>query len=280
MLCSNCHMVTAVTADGRCEECAATEREPGGTSGAPAPPRPAARTARTGRLGALASPLRSAAVVTVLLALCIAADAFALAAGGRYVVVLNDLVSQRWVSPGLPAELAAADRAYTFSGSLYIALLPMTAVAFLVWFFRTRINAEVFAPDGHRRGRLWTLGAWFTPLVNLWFPRQIAGDIWKASTPPDRRAPLTLLNAWWCLWVASKTLAFVGNSQLDKAEEYQALRTALRTVFVSDLLDATAAALAITVVCRLTALQIARMRGVGLLPATPPPPAVQHRVDG
>ncbi|MFI8997310.1 DUF4328 domain-containing protein [Streptomyces sp. NPDC053542] len=199
----------------------------------------------------------------MLLALCLAADVFALVAGVRYLLVLDDLISQGWAAPGLSAELVASNRAYTFSGSLYFTLLPFIAVAFLVWFFRARINAEVFAPDGHRRGRLWTLGAWFIPFLNWWFPCQIAADIWKASSPPGRRSPLTLVNVWWGLWLATHVVGLIGSSQMKKAEEFHEFRTAVRTLLVSDLLDAAAAALAIAFVLRLTALQRARMKDVG-----------------
>ena len=53
-----------------------------------------------------------------------------------------------------------------------------TIPVFLVWFSRVRHNAGLWGPQ--RRSRGWAIGAWFTPVVNLWFPYQIAAD---AVTP-------------------------------------------------------------------------------------------------
>ncbi|HSR84186.1 MAG TPA: DUF4328 domain-containing protein [Streptosporangiaceae bacterium] len=78
-----------------------------------------------------------------------------------------------------------------------------TAILFVVWFRRARINA-----DGHgypqRRALGWTFWGWVVPIINLWFPFQIMGDIWRAGLPPQRRrqtAWLPLL--WWTCWLAS-----------------------------------------------------------------------------
>jgi hypothetical protein len=55
---------------------------------------------------------------------------------------------------------------------------------FLVWFFRVRQNAGLWGPQSRSQG--WTVGAWFTPVVNFWFPMQIMRDVWRASdTEPN-----------------------------------------------------------------------------------------------
>lgn len=272
MLCSNCRTSTAVTADGRCDTCALAEQAQDGIGGLIAPPMTAPKQARTGP-GELASPARLATAATVLLVLCIAADVFSLVAAGRYRRVLDGLILERWAtSTSLVTDVAAVERAYNLSGSIQVTALLATAVVFIVWFRRTRINAEVFDPAGHRRGRGWAIGAWFTPVVNLWFPRQIAGDIWEASSPPGRRASLALVNAWWGLWIAALAIGRAGSTQVRQAEELDEIRTAVQTLFVSDLLDVAAALLAIVFVRRLTAMQTARITDVGPAPASGPVP--------
>jgi Domain of unknown function (DUF4328) len=114
-------------------------------------------------LGGLATAL------TVLLALQAAASLAALAAP-----VL-----------GLPAFL------------LMLGVIPV----FIVWFYRARKNA-----DGRgwrqRRGPGWAIGAWFVPVIALWFPYQIMADIWRAGLPAEQRSrrawqPIT----WWACWL-------------------------------------------------------------------------------
>jgi Domain of unknown function (DUF4328) len=60
-------------------------------------------------------------------------------------------------------------------------------IAFVVWFHRARVNAEN-SGWRQRRARAWTFWGWIVPIVNLWIPFQLMGDIWRAGLPADRRA--------------------------------------------------------------------------------------------
>ncbi|GAA4997828.1 DUF4328 domain-containing protein [Actinopolymorpha pittospori] len=90
----------------------------------------------------------------------------------------------------------------------YLPILA-SAITFIVWLFRTRHNAEVLCAVRHRRARGWLIAGWIVPVVNLWFPRQVVDDIWRASdpsTPVDRITldELTrsgLVKAWWVSWL-------------------------------------------------------------------------------
>jgi Domain of unknown function (DUF4328) len=76
-------------------------------------------------------------------------------------------------------------------------------ILFVVWFRRARINAE---RHGYyqRRARGWTFWGWLIPIVNLWFPFQIMGDIWRAGLPAWRRGKTAWLPAlWWLCWLLS-----------------------------------------------------------------------------
>ena len=53
---------------------------------------------------------------------------------------------------------------------------------FVVCFYRARINAERYGYR-QRRARGWAIWGWIVPIVNLWFPFQIMGDIWRAGLP-------------------------------------------------------------------------------------------------
>ena len=86
-------------------------------------------------------------------------------------------------------------------------------VMFVVWFYRARVNAE-----GHgwpqRHARVWTIAAWFIPLINLWLPFRIMTDIWRAGLPPEARANRAILpGIWWtcCLTYALLSVAAGSN---------------------------------------------------------------------
>ncbi|MEV4083254.1 protein kinase [Nonomuraea fuscirosea] len=83
--------------------------------------------------------------------------------------------------------------------------LGLTA-CWLFWFFQIRVVAERLAPGRLRYRPSMAVYGWFIPIGNLWLPKQIADDIWHASSPPGRSgttAPAGLLHTWWALWLVT-----------------------------------------------------------------------------
>ncbi|MEV1051229.1 DUF4328 domain-containing protein [Streptomyces sp. NPDC049887] len=205
----------------------------------------------TGRTGVRSLRGLGAAVV-VLLGLVIAADVFAVVVGARMYALrgaepVGFEVHERWESLYRWSDVATMNT--------YVAC----GVVFILWFRRARINAEVFAPDGHRLVRGWAVWGWLVPVVNLWIPRRVALDIWSASTPgahlgPAPRQSSGLVNAWWAVWIGGyvPTLAALTYA---KAEGPAETRQSIALTLLSVLLDIAAAVLAVRVVRRLTAMQ-------------------------
>lgn len=84
-----------------------------------------------------------------------------------------------------------------------VLLLALTAVLFLVWFFRARHNAAM-SSQRQRYHQGWAFWAWFLPPVLLWFPYQIMSDIWRAGQLRERRGRLGSLGVvvlWWMFWL-------------------------------------------------------------------------------
>ena len=78
------------------------------------------------------------------------------------------------------------------------------SILFVVWFYRARINAERHG-YWQRRARGWAFWGWIVPIVNLWFPFQIMGDIWRAGLPAEQRGETAWLPAlWWTSWLLSE----------------------------------------------------------------------------
>lgn len=78
------------------------------------------------------------------------------------------------------------------------------AVAWLIWCSRTRAVAEEFAPGRLRYSPAMAVRSWLIPFGNLYLPKQIADDVWHASSPPSRTgatAPSARLHIWWGCWV-------------------------------------------------------------------------------
>lgn len=201
----------------------------------------------------LRSPHGLATAVTVLLSAVIATDLFSVLAGlYQYVLAGRDAVTQ--------GELDRGDAVYAAAGLLQILGLLATAVVFIIWFYRTRVNAEVFSQAACGLGRGWAIGAWFVPIGNLWLPRRIAGEIWAASTqsPADgswRAVSYALPNAWWAAWVGSAVLDRVAAGLDRSAEGADAVQQAATVMIGADLLNVGAAVLAILFVRKLSDMQ-------------------------
>ncbi|MFE7529657.1 DUF4328 domain-containing protein [Kitasatospora sp. NPDC057542] len=120
------------------------------------------------------------------------------------------------------------------------------------------------------------IGAWFTPVVLLWFPWQLMVDCWRASAPLDaegrRRTPSEkVLVVWWSTWIGSLIVARIAGAmgRVDPLVpgDLESLRNAIRVEAAGSALRLVAAVAAIVVVNRLTAMQQARRADVNPLAA-------------
>jgi hypothetical protein len=242
MLCARCQHYAAVPGGTLCGGCAAAPAAPAAPpfAGVPAVP--------------LRSPVGLGRAAAAMLALVAAVDLFAIWADLVMYDVSGDLVNGA-VGEDVTRRADHADLLNAVAGAAQVMALIASCVVFLCWFHRVRVNAEVFNPFGHSKKRGWAIGAWFVPVVNLWFPRRITLDIWDASSPWDRPRPHGLVNAWWTFWIIGLVVDRAASTTYRRAETAEELRSAAGQVLFSDALDAVAAVLAVLVVLRLTRMQ-------------------------
>ena len=157
-------------------------------------------------------------------------------------------------SVSLP-DVEAADRSATTYSHLSMATLIGAAILFAIWFTLARSSAEEFDQDIHRRSRPWAFWGWICPVVNLWFPYQIATDTLLASDRPvGSRSPgrhgYPLLRLWWACWivclVASRIVAADHPKGPSAFAHHVSLEIAYRVVVI------VTAILAVLVVGRIT----------------------------
>jgi hypothetical protein len=155
--------------------------------------------------------------------------------------------------------LDRADFVFVLALSGFLLALLAAGVVFIVWLWRARGNAELFCSGRQRRGRGWVIGGWFCPVVNFWFPKQIADDLIAASDPrtpplfPDlRRIPRHgLVLAWWLTWIATEVTSNVANPDL--ASDVQDVSDRAVGASVSTLL------VVLTAVCAVLAVRVVRL---------------------
>ncbi|MGW0819861.1 DUF4328 domain-containing protein [Streptomyces sp. NPDC002845] len=263
MVCTRCRSYEAAPDGVLCRACEAAAAHP-------APPQ-FQQVPQNGAAPAvwLRSPVGLGWVAVALLGVVIATDLFAVWTGFVMYDTADALASGDFLTVS-DEEWDRVNSLYVGAGVVQLAAWFATGVVFLVWFHRVRVNAEVFNPFGHSKTRGWAVGGWFVPIVNLWFPRRIALDIWDASSPLDTRRSHGLVNAWWAMWLIGTVAGRVASSGYERAETAEEIRDATVEVLITDALDIAAAVLAILFVLTLTRMQDTKARSG---PGTPAPVA-------
>ncbi|WFB09006.1 DUF4328 domain-containing protein [Streptomyces sp. LX-29] len=153
-----------------------------------------------------------ATALTVMFSLMIPALVLVLIGEGGQHQVASDFLDNPFSVT--QEEIDDADD-FALGASFIYGLIGLTvAILWAIWFRRLRLNAEVFAPGTHRFGSGWAAGSWFTPVVNLWFPKQIANDIWRASSPQGpQQVRRGLLNGWWVTFMVAMVVNLISNVQ-------------------------------------------------------------------
>ncbi|MEU2756991.1 DUF4328 domain-containing protein [Streptomyces albidoflavus] len=194
------------------------------------------------------------------------------ATAGLFAAVgLTDLVSAvldlrvaGLVGQMIDGEWTAGERAggieqlLVWTGHFWSLVYFASIVVFLVWFRRGRVNAEVFDPYGHTLRRGWAVGSWFVPFANLWLPRRVAVDTWRASASPAGRRGTWLLNLWWVTFVVDTVVSNGASRLFRRAEELDEIARAYRYVAYSEFFSVVHAVIAVLFVLALTRRQDAR----------------------
>lgn len=221
-------------------------------TGGAAQPRRYLSVRPVGRRGAIASVLIAASVVLAI--------ASAVANWNAYLAV----VDYKRRDATFEDALAARDLTIEY-GATYFFVLAAAAIAFLLWLYRARANADLLCDAPHRHSKPWVGGSWFCPVVNLWFPYQVVTDVWKASRPgtPWRLESLkqvpgsALLWGWWACWVGSfvigRVSALVNDQQTSPTLEKYYKLAVIKSVSAALML--VAGALIIVVIVRVSRWQ-------------------------
>lgn len=202
----------------------------------------------------LGSPKGLATALTVLLGLCALTRLLAVAAGVNRYFALDDFTE--------PVGLGHSGTLISMAMSLVLMAMIPTAVVFIVWFRRVRVNAGVYARGAFRGGAGWAVGVWFIPVVG-WtvLPCLIAMKVWAASASrlPGKAALTSPAPVFaWAGTFAAAMLASGGASwSAGRALSDDAMRDAVLLGVASDLIYAVAAVAAVLFVRRLSALQSA-----------------------
>ncbi len=156
------------------------------------------------------------------------------------------------------ADLTSAqlyDQLSAVSSIAGLTVAAFAAVAWSIWQYRLAVRVP---REALRRSPGWHVASWFIPVVGLWFPLQnvadLRGAVAGARAPSGVRGPYLV---WWLTWMSSWMISWVA-VRLSRGETSEsALADTTAALAVSDLLDVTAAVLAIWIVGDITRRAVA-----------------------
>jgi hypothetical protein len=160
--------------------------------------------------------------VRIGLGACAAASVWQLVANQRYINVEKKIIGGE--APSL-TNVRSASHVVHASHSVTLVFELITAIVFIIWFYRAYCNLVRVGISDLRFGPGWSIGGWFVPIFNLFRQKQIANDIWKASASAGtvglaRRGEVRLpwtLNWWWAAWIVSSILTGIGGARISGA---------------------------------------------------------------
>jgi hypothetical protein len=151
-------------------------------------------------------------------------------------------------------------------GTVEAAIFAATAVGFLGWLFRLRVNVRALGVRKPVYGRIWSVLGFLVPVLNFLRPYQVMAEIWRASDPSvldpfewRHVDPPRILALFWSSVVVAATLELMafGFGLSVGAVEFKAL-LASGISAVADASAALSATLGFFVVTRLGAAQLAK----------------------
>lgn len=170
--------------------------------------------------------------------------------------------------------------------ALFLVLIHLAMVVMLiVWLRRSYRNLASFGLRETRFRYGWVFWCWFTPIFNLFRPKQLVDEVWRASDPelpeayytPNASVP-RLHNFWWAAWVVSTVGGFSAVRSVSP-RSLAGMSVFLDVAFFGAVASAIALVLVERVIAGVTMRHHARARRLGLDDANASW-VVSPRVDG
>lgn len=126
-------------------------------------------------------------------------------------LMLNDIKSGITVSM---EKVQLNDLRQLIVSYLYLAIFIISAITFILWFRRAYYNLhQKVTYLNYSEG--WAAGAWFVPVVFLFYPLQIMKELYyethelleKNQIQPKAKNNQLIIGFWWALWIIVELLS-------------------------------------------------------------------------
>lgn len=172
-----------------------------------------------------------------------------------YLMQVDLLTRMAERAPFTMEEAKANDARVRVITTAHLCAFFISGVTFLRWFHRavSKANALGNGPPESASSAVWSF---FIPFVNLVAPYQIMKALWQASAPRQGAGSGWIVPLWWSVWIGNSIFGSISVLLSRSAgHDARALVTSTNVVAVVQVVNISAAVLAILVVRGLTARQ-------------------------
>jgi hypothetical protein len=130
-----------------------------------------------------------------------------------YRLFLTRLANGQFGADDDPAALAASWAAWLGVSEIAVPIVSVSAtVVFFFWLYRISANAHAMGARELSANAGLSVGAFFIPFVNFFWPPIIMGELWRASLDAkqwrDQQGTIGIA-LWWGLWLLNSLTAIV-----------------------------------------------------------------------
>ena len=94
-------------------------------------------------------------------------------------------------------------------GLLIVPVFILSGVLTAILFYRANANLWSFGVRGLEHTPGWCAGYWFIPIVSLFKPYVVAGEISEHCPPKGFQDPTPAIGLWWACWIIGNVLSNV-----------------------------------------------------------------------
>jgi hypothetical protein len=170
------------------------------------------------------------------------------------------------------SDLAAAhtsDHRTALAGGFQALAYLVMAIVWLAWFFRAYRNLPRIGVRYLRHRSGCAIGAWFVPILSLFWPKRITNDLWRGSDPDIREQQLNLTSPvprwvhwWWGLFLLVVFFASYSAHTWSSAQSLSSLKDAAIMDIIAIVIGSVVALLTILLAYRITERQDQRIRAL------------------
>ena len=157
------------------------------------------------------------------------------------------------------AAAASTDKRQQIIMVLQFGVTLITVMLFAMWIYRANFNSRALGAQNMKFTPGWSVGYYFIPFLNLWYPYQAMKEIWKTSKNPtawENEKRGAILPWWWLFFLANNLLGNVLFKASMDANDINSIISVTKITIIFDMMNILSGLIAIVLVGKVYEMQI------------------------